>query len=326
MEPADFTPRKQPKRQLTVPQKRVIGFILVLAATNVVYRLIYLSGLQRTAALYVGVPTFLAIGLIRLPNSASAVGMLMKGSTLAALIACVILPEGLICLLFALPLMLLVALILGAPVDAARRRKKREGPTLMAVSVPLLILSLEGVIGTPFDTDDRVTAHVVVDASADSVGAALAETPVFGGDLPSFLQLGFNRPVSATGSGIEIGDERTINFTGGTHDDHPLRLFGLTGTPSTHHQSTMHLTVVESGPGRVVFTVDEDGTMLSRWVTLHRAVVTWTAVRPETTVVSWSLEYERRLFPSAYFAPLQRYGMDQAADYLLDSLIVRPLS
>jgi hypothetical protein len=313
-------------RRFTVSQKRLVGLILVLAVTSVAYQLVTATGLEDTAALYVGVPTVLAVGLALLPRSESATAMLLKGSTLAVLIACVVLPEGMLCLLLALPLVLVIALLVGAVIDVDRiRRSRSPGPPLGLVALPLFVLSLEGVIGTPFDPADHATASITVEASADDVAAALASTPDFDAELPSFLKLGFNRPVAATGSGNDVGDRRTIEFTGGTHDDHPLRLFGLTGERSVDHHSEMHLTVVESGPGRLVFAVDHDMTMLARWTELDRAVVTWDEVDDGTTRVSWRLEYERRLFPTAYFGPLQRVGMDQAAGYLLDAVVAEQL-
>jgi hypothetical protein len=65
--------------------------------------------------------------------------------------------------------------------------------------------------------------------------------------------------------------------------------------------------------------------MLSRWLDLERAVVTWEAVDATTTRVTWRFEYERLLFPSVYFGPLQRYGMDQAAGYMLDAVVEEQL-
>ena len=75
--------------------------------------------------------------------------MNLKGSTLAVLIACVVLPEGLLCLLFVLPLIGLIGVIVGGAIDAARRRNRRQGPTLMMVGLPLMLLSFEGVVGSP---------------------------------------------------------------------------------------------------------------------------------------------------------------------------------
>lgn len=313
------------KRTLTTAQKQLVGFILVLATVNVAYRIVYATGAAQTAALYVGVPTVLAIGLALLPRSRSATGMLLKGSTLALLLAGVILPEGLLCLVFVVPLVAVVALVVGGAIDMARRRRRREGPTLMAVAVPLVVLSLEGVVGSPFDSHDVAVANSTVTATPSEVEAALAATPVLDAPIPPFLSFGFNRPVSAAGSGIAVGDRREIEFTGGSHDDHPLRLFGLTGERSVEHHSHMRLTVAASAPGRVVFRVDHDTTMLARWADLRRAVVTWAPSGEQETRVTWRLEYERLLAPAVYFGPLQRFGMGQVADYLLDAVVERPL-
>ena len=215
-----------------------------------------------------------------------------------------------------------MSVVVGGAVDLARRHCRRQGPTLMAVTFPLLLLSLEGLAGSPFDTGDSATAGVTVDATPAEVAAALAAPPSFAADLPPFLSLGFNRPVAAHGSGIAVGDHRTIEFSGGGHDDHPLSLLGLTGSGEHRdHVAEMHLTVVESRPGRVVFAVDHDTTMLARWADLERTVVTWEPDGPASTRVSWRLEYRRLLFPTAYFAPVQRFGMDQAAGYLLDAVV-----
>ena len=316
---------EQQERRFSTAQIRLAGFIVVLAVVNIAYRLVYASGASQTAALYVGVPTLLAVGLALLPRSKSATGMILKGSTLAVLIACVVLPEGLLCLLFVLPLIGLIGVTVGGAIDAARRRNRRQGPTLMMVGLPLMLLSFEGVVGSPFDAHDAVVSSVVVEASTSEVVAALAATPRFTAEMPTFLTIGFNRPVSATGSGVALGDERSIEFTGGTHDDHPLRVFGLTGERSVDHHSHMHLTVVESTEGRLVFSSDHDTTMLARWVDLERAVVTWEPIDDHHTRVTWRLEYRRLLYPTLYFAPLQRFGMSEAADYLLDSIVVSQL-
>lgn len=306
-------------------QKRLIGFILVLAVVNVAYRLVYLTGTSRSAALFVGIPTLLAVGLALLPRSRSATGMLMKGSILALLIACVVLPEGLLCLLFAAPLAALIAVVVGGAVDWSRRRGRGDGTGLMAVTLPLLLFSMEGLVGSPFNQHDAATATATIDASPAAVRAALAATPAFAVDPPTFLSLGFNRPVQATGSGLDVGDWRVIAFTGAARDDQPAGLLACTAKRPHGAQAEMRLTIAESVPGRVVFRVDHDGTMLPRWADLERAVVTWRPAGDGDTRVEWRLEYRRLLFPTAYFGPLQRFGMGQAARYLLDAVVEHPL-
>lgn len=309
----------------TARARRVlVAFVLVFASASAVYRLVYASGAEQTAALYIGVPAVLAIGLTYVPRSRSAIGMLLKGSMLALLLAGIVLPEGLICLLFAAPLVALVAVLVGGVVEGLRHYVGRagDGRARAVVAVPLLLMSMEGLIGTPFETADAGTATVVVAMSPAEVRAALAAEPAYGtAPIPWILKLGFNRPIGADGGGLDVGDERVIHFTGGNHDDHPLRIFGATGERSVDHHSLQRLRVSASGEGRVVFTVVEDTTMTIRWAKLDRSVVTWEPVDDGHTRVTWRLEYERLLHPAFYFAPLERFAASEASDYLLRALV-----
>ncbi len=308
--------------RLRPAQARLICFFLVLGAASAAYRLVYATDLERTAALYVGVPTILGIGLALMPRGINATEMAVRGSLIALVVAGVILPEGFICLLFAAPLVVVVAGAIGVVVDANRRRggEDRTRPLALA-GLPLLLVSLEGVIGTPFDPNATASVTIVVDADAEEVAAALARPFAFEAELPAFLRFGFNRPVRAEGRGIAVGDLRTITFDGGTHDDHPLSVVGLVQGEHAAHLSQMHLRVAESAPGRVVFEVAHDGTMLSRWLDLDRATFTWRERPDGTTEVRLRFAYERLLYPTVYFAPLQGYGMDLAADHLLDAVV-----
>jgi hypothetical protein len=303
----------------------LVGFILVFAVSSAVYRLVYASGEEQTAALYIGVPAVLAIGLTYLPRGRSAIGMLLKGSMLALLLAGIVLPEGLVCLLFAAPLVALVALLVGATVDALRHfaRHAGDGRARVVVALPLLLMSMEGLVGTPFATEDAGAATRVVAMSPEEVRSALAAEPTYGAvPIPWLLRLGFNQPIGAHGGGLAIGDERVIHFTGGNHDDHPLRLFGVTGTRSVEHHSLERLRVTATDDRRVEFAVVEDTTMTVRWAALERSIVTWEPVDGTHTRVTWRLEYRRLLHPAFYFAPLQRAAASQASGYLLDSLLV----
>jgi hypothetical protein len=305
-------------------QLRLIAFVLALAAAGVTYRLVYTTGAFRSAALYVGVPAVLAIGITFVPTQGSATGVVLKGSLLAILLAGVLLPEGLLCLALATPFVLGVATVVGVAVDVARERGGTRRTGLVIVGLPLLILSGEGVVGSPFDDVESAAAQVTVAAAPADVQAAVGRTPTFAEPMPLFLRLGFNRPVAATGAGLQPGDERVITFAHGTHDDHPGRVLPGNFAPDAA-LSTMRLAVtdLEAGPtgGRVTFTVREDTTMLARWVDLRTAVVTWRAIGPGTTEVTWTLHYRRLLQPTAYFRPLQRYGLSEAAGYLLTSVV-----
>jgi hypothetical protein len=44
---------------MSTAQKRLVGFVLVLAVLNMAYRVVYATGWAHTGALYVGIPTLL---------------------------------------------------------------------------------------------------------------------------------------------------------------------------------------------------------------------------------------------------------------------------
>src|SRR4051794_2216257 len=132
-------------------QLRLIAFVVALAGAGIAYRLVYTTGAYRSAALYVGVPAVLAIGITFVPSRGSATATVLKGSLLAILIAGVVLPEGLICLALATPFVLGVATVVGVAVDVTRERGGTRRTGLLIVGLPLLLLSGEGVVGSPFD-------------------------------------------------------------------------------------------------------------------------------------------------------------------------------
>ncbi|MGI8936913.1 MAG: DUF1731 domain-containing protein [Iamia sp.] len=209
---------------------------------------------MRTAALFVGVPAVLAIALALAPRSegGGATLMLLKGSTLAMLIACVALPEGMVCLIFALPLTACISVVVGVTIDAARRRGHRRRPTVMAVSLPLLLFSLEGVVGSPVDAGDHATRSRVVAASPEDVAVALAAPPRFEADLPAFLAVGFDQPTGASGSGIDVGDGRTMGRIDGRVVGLPApALVARVGAPLLGSSSSLALTGRRCVPRRL---------------------------------------------------------------------------
>src|SRR5947208_3487674 len=107
----------------TSSQLTLVVLILVLAGGAVAYRLLNTHHLEQTSALFIGLPAFLAIALSLAPHSKTALGMTMKGITLAILMSGVLLGEGLICVLMASPLFYLVGAIIGALIDRAKKTK-----------------------------------------------------------------------------------------------------------------------------------------------------------------------------------------------------------
>ena len=295
-----------PERAHARSRNRLLALIFGVAAASLAYRLATATGLEHTALVFVGVPTLLAVAVAFTPRMGTARGTIFRATTLALLIAGIAFGEAFVCILFAAPLIYLVAGGIGTYVDwsAKKRREGRAGFAHAPVLVLLVaaIPAMEGVVPRlEFPRDAEVTRTRIVPGSPAEVERALAAPMRFDRPLPAFLKLGFPTPGETEGSGLHVGDRRTVEFAHG------------------HHPGTLAMEVRAAAPGRVVFAPVADGSYLTHWLSWRSAEVRWRAV-PGGTEVRWTLRWRRRLDPAWYFAPLERHGVGVAAGYLIDAL------
>lgn len=300
----------------------LITITLALAVGAIAYHLMHGSSLHQSVVFFIGVPAVLAVILSLTPKAKSATGMIVKGITLALLLSGIVFAEGFVCVLMAAPLFYLIGIAIGYPIDRVRRRRQSEGKVYSIVGVGLLLLSVEGAVpGTSFPKHETIRVTRSIDASVGEVRQALASTPDFDKPLPFYLKLGFPRPVRATGKGLEVGDHRTIFFG----NESPMEPMG-----QSHHLSAtggtrdggglLELEIVRSSANSVVFEPVSDTTAFTHWIGWGRSIVSWREVDAETTEVTWTFHYERRLSPSWYFGPWQRYATTKAVGYLIDTI------
>lgn len=294
--------RRRPQASSRSARLTLLGAVLALALGSIFYRVLVFGALEQTAALFIGLPTLLAAVVAMLPPARSYTGTMLKVMTLMLLLSGVLLAEGFICILMAAPLFYLVALVCGLLLDFIPSRKPS---TRVVVFAPLLLLSVEGITDDlSADRSEVVTVTRTVAASPEAVAAALAAQPDFSGQLPFYLRMGFPRPVRALGSGLALGDRRLVHFAGGE------------GQPGD-----LLLEVWSTSPAQVLFGVVSDTSHVAHWLTWRDAVVSWEAVAPRQTQVTWTIRYDRELDPMVWFKPTERYAVRLAAGYLLDSLL-----
>ena len=279
----------------------LVGITLALTAGVIVYRLTHEVGLSETGAFFVGLPAILAITVALSPRARTVKGTTFKAVTFGLLLSGVIVGEGFVCIVMAAPLFYLVAMPIAGAIERRRERDEPPGRVYAIVLVPVALLSLEGVFdATTLPTRNTVVATADVAAGASEVEAALASVPTFDEPPPAFFRRArFPQPVSAQGSGLDVGAVRRIMLS------------------SPAGPAPLDLRVTERGAGRAVFTVEGDRTPIAGWMTLRRAVVTWTGAEAGRTRVRWALEFDRKLSPAVYFAPLERYAARLAAGYLI---------
>ncbi len=295
------------------PQKLTLIILIFAMATGVIlYRLLVSHNLGQTAALFIGLPTLLAIVVVSMPRAKSVTGILLKGITIFLLISGIFLGEGFLCILLAAPLFYLVGIVIGLSVDYIERRRKNrvDKNTLCLIFFPFLFFSLEGVDEPlSFPRMESATSERTIKASLMDVESSLSQVPHFDRELPPFLSIGFPRPIQTKGQGLCVGDRRTISFSGSEGQ------FLGEGKPGD-----LTLEVEERGTGWVRFKVVGDTTHFPHWLQWEGCDVRWASVDARHTRVMWTAHYRRLLDPAWYFGPLEQYAMQLASGYLIDNV------
>ncbi len=279
-------------------QGMVIGFILLLAAGSIGYRLLVVHHLEQTSAMFIGLPAVLAIGVALLPRTKTATGTIVKVLSLFLLLSGILLGEGFICILMASPLVLGVGCIVGVVVENATSRPR------LLVFVPIVLLGLEGTAPQlSFPREEVVSVEKIVSAAPADIRSRLAATPRFRTPLPFYLRLKFPLPAASQGSGLQPGALRVIHFAGGE------------GKPGD-----LVMRVAESGESHVTFEAVRDTSHIAHWLHWEESRVDFTEVAPGQTRVRWTIQFRRDLDPAWYFGPWERYAVRLAAGYLLDNV------
>lgn len=298
-------------RTPSAARKTMIASIVALTATSIAFRILRSSQLDHTSLVFIGIPALLALVLLAVEPRTSA-GTIHKTIAIALCMSGIVFGEGFVCILMASPLFFLVGAIVARltrpkpRLDGRDAERRDSGSNWTRLGIALIVpLSLEGVVPRfELPRDEVVTVSRVVAAPSDSVRAALARPMRFDRPLPRFLMLGFPTPGTTSGEGIAVGDRRTTEFLHGGH----------------HHPGSLVLEVTRSTPRSVVFTATSDDSYIVHWLSWRAAEVAWTEIAPGKTRVTWTLRYRRRLDPAWYFAPLERYGVGLAANYLIETL------
>jgi hypothetical protein len=280
-------------------QWTVSALAIAIAAGALLYRYLTRHAYWQSSAMFIGLPTALAVLLALTPKARTVTGGIMKGITLFLLIAAPLLGEGWLCILIASPLFYLVGAIVAAVCDW---HSKNRGTRLSCVVFVLLPLSLEGVVPQlTIHRSQTVKVTKTVSASTDAVERSLAESPRVSVPVPAWISKGFPQPLAAWGSGLTVGDRRTIHFAGAEGDP----------------PGDVVMRVSEHRRGYVRFETVSDSSKLTQWLKWTSGEVDWKAIDAQHTLVTWTVHFNRQLDPAWYFVPWERAAVHEAAVYLI---------
>ena len=285
----------------------IVALATTLACCGILYRvLVTYQPLGRTGLMFIGLPALLAILLAVAAPAKTITGAIVFGITLVLLLVAPLMGEGYLCILIAAPLFYAVGVAMGLAFDATRKwREDMRQRTLRCATLVLLIpMSAEGVFpGTTIPRGQTVEVTRVVDAPAAAVEGALTGSPRIEMKLPRFLRIGFPRPLAAHGSGLEVGDARTIHFSGAEGDP----------------EGDLVVRVTEREPGFVRLETVSDSSKLTQWLQWEASDVEWRAVDATHTRVTWRIHFARELDPAWYFTPWERLAVHEVAVYMISA-------
>ncbi len=296
-------------RNLTTARGVLAAIIAAVSVAYLAYKGIFAHQLQQTAALFIGIPTLLAIVVVLFVSPRSAKGVACKAVTVGLLVSLVFLGEGVLCILMSAPIFYGVAIGIGAASDAVRLRERNRSLYSCLLLVMFVPMGLEGVTDSlSFNRNETVTVTQIVRASAQEIQNVVFEPPRFDRALPIPLRIGFPRPASVR---IEDGTGRwIIRMRGGE-----MRLDGM-----EPRAGDLVLELEEARAGLVRWRAISDDSHMPHFLSWQSATVEWTPIDARSTNVTWTLHYRRGLDPAWYFGPWERYIARIAAGYLIDTV------
>ncbi len=288
------------------------GVIIALAIASIVYRLLFMKGLQQTAALFIGIPALLAVLVVFAASPRSAAGVACKAVTIGLLVSILFLGEGVLCVVMSAPLFYAVGIGIGAMIGATSSTESpRHSLRSYLILLPFIPMTLEGVTDlTTLNRDETVVRSKVVAASSDAVERALQSSPRFDRLRPMYLRAGFPSPVSTRIDRSGAKPRWVIQLRGGE-----TRLDGIEA-----RTGDLVLELADRRPGVVRWRALADTSHMTHFLNWQEAAVTWAPAGPGMTRVTWTLRYRRGLDPAWYFGPWERYAVGLAADYLIDAV------
>jgi uncharacterized membrane protein YoaK (UPF0700 family) len=295
--------------------KRSLILFIVAIAGALFMRFLGEFGVQRSAAEYVALPyliTLLIIVFVRPydPDLRHRYRLIFRDSMLAFFGIAIVFFEGFICVLFFIPIYMMMIGVALATEALLRSFKHKKENKIVSHVLPLLVLvaSLEGV--TPSLSVDRTNIVSVNASSTLSIQELQA-------NLLSEISLPVNRhwllsvfpiPYEIEADSFQQGAIHTARF------NYKRWFF------TNEHEGFIKLRIETIDEEKITIRFLEDSSYLSTYLSFEKSEFRFTENPDGTTNIQLAITFERELDPFWYFEPLERYTMTQAANYIINNM------
>lgn len=280
---------------MTKNKRNLYILVAILAITSLLFRLLNDFGMAQTSLLFVGIPTFITLLLIKyVKTPKSAYQVTFYTITLFLLLCSILLGEGLVCIIFMAPIFYGIAALIIFIISLIKSNKNKKLHSFIIIPVFLLTAQINE-IGSISDVH---TIDTTIQFQENHSITEINKQPNFLTHLPNFFKIGFPKPISIEGSGIEIDDYRKINFES-----------------STKGIGTLHIKIIHKTINSLTFKVIENSTHLNHWMTFKEFSV---KINNDNSII-WSSKFTCDLGPKWYFEPLEKYAVNMMNQHLINS-------
>lgn len=304
--------------------KRVVAmtWLLIVGVSALLMHLLFITRLNHSALLYMLVPYSLAVVIIWFRNYSGAQTVKQKYwkhlvSTIAVFLATsIVLREGFICVIFFLPIYLVLVSI-AFLYYLIKENKTNKISKKYSSLIPMLVvaLSLEGTIEPlTFPRDNQAVVSQTTNLSVEDIKQNMARPFKLEGEGHWMISM-FPMPYRIDAGSLNEGDVHTAYiryhrwFVTNTHEgSSELLIKRIIDTPTST---------------KITTEVLSDTTYFSSYLEIHGTEITLTPLIEGGTQIDLTINYQRKLDPAWYFHPLQKFGVSKMADSLINDIMVR---
>ena len=306
-------------KQRSSPRRiRFFSYTLLVGVAIVLFQILQFGGLHKTAMFYMLMP--FSLGLLHIltlpPRKPESPATRFRDFIFwsLALILCtsVILREGFICVLYMLPIYLMM-MFLAYWVVFILQKSANRGERTFAHVIPALVmmLSFEGTTESlSFERDNSVVFTTVVNSDVNTIRSSFDDSFDLNLERHWMLEV-FPMPHSIDQGPLKLNQIRRVETR--------YHRWFVTNT----HEGAFEMKISQLDDQQLTMNTVGDSTYFSSYLNLRALDISLQPAGPNHTQIRLQIDYERRMDPAWYFGPLQSYAVTKMAELMIRELASR---